>query len=285
MQTMDYKCERCGYTSNMKCNLLSHLKKQKCCPSTFSQVDRRVLLQKIETKKTSLLCINCGMEFKNATAKCRHMKTCNTMISSLMSKINDLEKKIVEISQTVVSPQPQSCNVTSNTTNNNTNHNCNNTYNITLNNFCSENTEHLSSRLLVSCLVDMDLPRLLEQIHFDPDHPENHTVKLKNSNKKLLQYYEDGRWKIDHSSNVLDNMINCSGYRVLKAFYENNSDIVNQEAVDYVGENKADKLLKDIDKWLDKIEKEDEKTFKELKNRIFLVVLNGSAIVCERTNT
>lgn len=269
----DYMCDRCGYNTNLKINLQNHLKRKHICSPVLSNVDREELLNRL-VKKPALECPNCKVILKNKVAKCRHLKTCNPIITNLVEKINKLEKEIQNLNKENKKIVQQNTNCNNTTTNN--------TYNITLNNFCCENTKYLSPRLLVSCLVDMDIPRLLEQIHFDPAHPENHTVKIKNINKKLLQYYEDGRWKIEQSDKVLEDMINCSGYRILKAFYENNSEIVNQEAVDYVGDDSAEKLLLDIDKWFKKLEKEDEKTFKDLKNRIFLVVMNGSAIICER---
>lgn len=280
---MIHKCERCAYSTTAKSSLLNHLMKKNPCQPILCDIDRNELIEKLNNKN-SLECTKCGNTFKNASAKCRHMKICNSSkkeLDELKDTITTLTKRLEIAENKLVIPSSSSSSTTNNNIQNNIQNNCNNTYNITVNNFCNESIEHLPQRLILSCLVDMDMPRLLEQIHFDPEHPENHTVKMKNVNQKLLQYFEDGRWKVEHSDKVLDDLINSSGYKVLKAFYDNNPEMVNQEAEDYVGDS-SDKLLKDIDKWFDKLEREDEKTFKELKNRIFLVVRNGSAMICQR---
>lgn len=272
---MLYKCERCGYETTAKSSILSHLKKKKICPSAIKDIDRTTLLNNISSKN-SLQCQTCHGIFKNPSAKCRHMKLCNPKSEVILlnehlkayeNRIQTLEKEIENLRNV------KSINHIQNIQNN--------TFHIT-NNFCDENIDHISDKVIASCIVDMDMPRLLEQIHFHPEHPENHTIKMKNTNKKWLEYYEDGCWKVGHCDKVLEDMINSSGYKVLRSFYSKNADMVNQEAEEYVGSDSARKLLNEIDKWFHKIETEDEKTFKELKDKLFLVVLNGTAMVCQR---
>lgn len=162
-----YICKRCGYKATQKINLQTHLKRKQECQCTLSNTSREDLLQELQ-KPDRLNCKHCNQTFKNYSAKYRHQKQCHSNddrseLAAMRQEITFLRNKIESLQNTA-------------STTNNTN--CNNTYNtnITLNNFCDEKINHLSERLLVSCLVDMDMPRLLEQIHFDPKHPENHTV-------------------------------------------------------------------------------------------------------------
>ena len=58
--------------------------------------------------------------------------------------------------------------------------------NITINNYGNENISHLSLeyfRKLIMAGPYGCIPKLVEKIHFDPEHPENQNIKL--SNKKL----------------------------------------------------------------------------------------------------
>ena len=123
----------------------------------------------------------------------------------------------------------------------------------------------------------MDMARLLELIHFHPDHPENHTVRPRNINRNLLEYFQEGKWHIAIKDKVLEDMINCSGYKVLKTFYRNNKDEIDDEIVE-----EEEMKPEDIDEWLSKINNEDPKIFKELKQNIFLVIINNKAMVFGR---
>lgn len=287
---MLYTCERCGYETSAKSSMQTHLTKKKQCPSILADIDRNELFDKLNSRN-SLQCTFCKQIFKNAPAKCRHLKICKEKpnddtvgITELLSEIQKLKSEIALLKE-----KDKDNNKCRNASTNNNIQQQNNiqnmtNYNITLNNFCDENLDHISAKLIASCIVERDLPRLLAQIHFDPEHPENHTIKMKNSNKKLINYHEDGMWKIGNCDKVFEDMINSSGYRVLRAFYNNNHHMVTQEAEEYVGEDSARKLLGEVDKWFHKIENEDEKTFKELKNQLFLVVLNGTAVICQRNS-
>jgi hypothetical protein len=79
----------------------------------------------------------------------------------------------------------------------------------------------------------------------------------------------------------MEDMISCSGYRVLKTFYMNNKKEVTKEIQEEQGSFMyAQNMIEDINKWLEKIEEEDLKLFKALKKDLFLVILNNKAMVC-----
>jgi hypothetical protein len=61
----------------------------------------------------------------------------------------------------------------------------NNTINIHINAFGKENTDYLDDQAIVECIdrIFNSVPAILKRIHFDPDHPENHNIKI--TNKKL----------------------------------------------------------------------------------------------------
>ena len=61
-------------------------------------------------------------------------------------------------------------NITNNITNNNT---------ININNYGDENLKHLRSKDFANLLsgIYSAVPKLIEKIHFDPEHPENQNIK------------------------------------------------------------------------------------------------------------
>ena len=65
----------------------------------------------------------------------------------------------------------------SGTTNNNTNNiETQNVHIININAFGNENTDYIDDKAILACIgrVYKSIPALLEKIHFDPKHPENH---------------------------------------------------------------------------------------------------------------
>ena len=53
------------------------------------------------------------------------------------------------------------------------------------------------------------IPRLIKEIHFNPNIPENHNIFLSNRNKnnKHLQVYRDKHWEIENKSTEIDNLL------------------------------------------------------------------------------
>ena len=45
-----YECLRCGYSSNLKTNIIRHLKRKRICKATLLDVDRSILLDELTTK-------------------------------------------------------------------------------------------------------------------------------------------------------------------------------------------------------------------------------------------
>ncbi len=72
-------------------------------------------------------------------------------------------------------------NSSQNTNCNNTNHETNNNITINIHAFGRENIEHIDKKDILSCIgcVYKSIPSLVQKIHFDPEHPENHIGELR----------------------------------------------------------------------------------------------------------
>lgn len=236
-----YSCKRCGYETNTKCVLINHLKKKNMCESIKEDVDRTIQLNELITNRIlneiTYNCEFCGKKFNHSSTKCSHKKICLKKNPILQNNI--LQNKVDELTKIVETLK------------------LNNTIN--LNSFGCENINYIDNEFIKKCLQDMNIVSLIKKVYFDKEHPENHIVKLKNKNLNLLQYYENGRWIIGIKNKIIEDMIYLTGYRILKTFYQNNNSLHNDE----------------INNWLNKINNEDTKLFKELKIDIYIIVLNN----------
>ena len=88
-------------------------------------------------------------------------------------------------------------------------HNTNNSKNITLNNYGSENREYITDKHLTYLIKrpGIAIRRLIENIHFNPEHPENHNIKATNARSKLIQINKDKNWLFRDKKDVIKELI------------------------------------------------------------------------------
>lgn len=80
--------------------------------------------------------------------------------------------------------------------------------NITLNPHGNENWDYLQNDIInLMKGVNTCIPFLVQKLHFDKDHPENHNVKLPNKRFPDMQFYDGSIWRTLHKNDVIENMI------------------------------------------------------------------------------
>lgn len=228
-------CERCGHDAKTKQNLITHLKKQKQCPTKESQRSREDIIKELmpppATKEKTSECEYCNKRFTTPVGKCKHKKICNQRPEVLLqTEVNTLKQQMAEMQKRWENSQVNTSNIhTTNTQNNYIN-----TVNININSFGQETTSHLTNDFLNHCLLNpcKGLTNLIEKIHYNTELPENHNIRHKSTKQQLLQKYIDNGWHDCDASNTLDELIR-KGYRILSSYYAshiaNDPNIVEDE--------------------------------------------------------
>ena len=158
-------------------------------------------------------------------------------------------------------------NTTTSTTNSNNNTNIDtqqNNITININAFGNENIDYIDDKSILSCIdrVYKSIPSLLEKIHFDPEHPENHNIKI--TNKKLPYASVMGnnrKWKTVDRKDAIDTMVS-NGYNLLDEKYTENKDKF------------APSKQQRIEGFLSKCETEEKEVMKQIKSEVDMMVLN-----------
>ena len=150
---------------------------------------------------------------------------------------------------------------------NQTNTNNIETQNITINinAFGDETTEYIDDKTILACIgrVYNSIPSLLEKIHFDPKHPENHNIKI--TNRKLPYASVMGnnqKWKTVDRKNAIDTMVNNS-YNMLDDKFKENKDKISASKQEHFRGFQS------------KFDAEDKELMKEIKAEVDMMVLNG----------
>ena len=93
--------------------------------------------------------------------------------------------------------------------------------NIYINNYGSENLDYLNNRYLTMLLKTpyTSIQNLLKTIYFDPNHPENHNIKILNRKEKYASVYKDGDWELRNKRDIIDNIVD-NGYNIIDCYFD-----------------------------------------------------------------
>ena len=106
--------------------------------------------------------------------------------------------------------------------NNNYNYTNYNTINNTIhiNNYGCENINYLDKDYLNNLLEGAftALPKLIENIHFNPEHPENHNIKITNKKQPFVKVLKNDQWHLQDKQETLDHLLD-EKYYMLETHY------------------------------------------------------------------
>ena len=187
------------------------------CLENFSRLDKhkcklecdgiRILEKQLNIKIENIpkdKCRFCEVPFTRSTHLSRHQLTCKSKIEYKQK----LEKQLESKTQTAVSNVMTNSN---NTTNNITN-NINQTNNITIRAFGKENMEYITRNVILRLCRKANLrneiiPRLVRQLHCNPQHPENHNIIVSNLRAPYVKVYDGEDCTVDASKDIIDKVM------------------------------------------------------------------------------
>jgi hypothetical protein len=158
----------------------------------------------------------------------------------------------------------QTNNIENQTNNNIDNQTTNNTINIHINAFGKENTDYLDDQAIVECIdrIFNSVPAILKRIHFDPDHPENHNIKITNKKLPYASVMGDNRtWKTVNKKDAIESMV-AKGYNFLDEKYADTKNHLSKRRQQH------------FEGFQDKFADEDKEMHKQLMTNVELLVLN-----------
>ena len=184
----DTTCPKCSKTFSTKYTLKNHMSR---CQGVHN-----------------LQCPKCKKEFTSRFGKHYHLKNVNCIpieiddeaTTSHVTNNNTTNNSTSNVNSNNSTINNNTNNNTNNITNNNTNNNNNNnntinhTTNIQINAFGSENIDYLigEHNRLRNILQQKNafMQRLVEAVHFDENHPENHNIMMTNLQSKHIMIHD-----------------------------------------------------------------------------------------------
>ena len=255
---------------SFKCNICV------CDFKTNQQYLRHMSSKKHQLRATNngsmLECIGCKKMFSHSSTlsnhktKCKILKGTNSLQEQMTKMKAAFEKERAEMKAQIALLLDKHAGTTT-TTNHTTNNNIEtqNNIHIHINAFGQENVDYLDNKTIIACIdrVYKSIPALIEKLHFDPDHPENHNIRI--TNKKLpyaTVMGDNSKWKTVDRKDAIETMV-YNGYNFLDEKYpETKGHLSTRKREHFEG-------------FQNKFESEDKELLKQLKTDIELAVLNG----------
>lgn len=255
-------CRHCQKTFQTKASLQRHC-----------QTARHLVREKNDTVLHKCLC---GKTFQHKSNLSRHRKQCKYVQSTsesnlqrMQQRLDDFEKERDELrSQIALLLDKHACQPTMTNNNSTQNIDTQNNIHIHINAFGHENLEYLDKKDILECIsrVYKSVPALLEKIHFDPNHPENHNIKITN---RKLPYAEvmdtKQKWKTMNKKEAIESMV-INGYNFLDENYDD------------VKVNLSSSKKQGFEGFQDKMNDQDPRTMKQIKSDVEIMVMNGHPV-------
>jgi hypothetical protein len=153
------------------------------------------------------------------------------------------------------------------TTNIETQNNIENQNVIIVNNFGNENTDYLTGKIVKNLIKNNApyacIPRLIQSIHFNPKHPENHNIKVTNARDKHAKIFKNNKWIRAMKNRTIDDLIETICV-FLEEKYEENKH--------FLSDFRKERFQEFYDKYGD----QDKIVMKNIKDEVDITLINGS---------
>jgi polyhydroxyalkanoate synthesis regulator phasin len=289
---VEHTCIRCGYKTNRKQNLKTHLTRKNLCKAINEDIGRYELLlkngfnkearkyistTKIPQNNTKLsqnnakkyTCEFCKKNYSRIDSLNRHKKNFCKEKNKIYDQVELLIKEMTIIKKDKQIEQliKQLENVSSKPNiNRGTINNANNQCNIIINNFGEEQIKYISDKTFKKLLSTpiSAIPKLIELKHFNPAHPENHNIRITNIHDKYAKIYKDRKWLTQHKKDVIQELVD-NGFADFEEFRDLNDEQITQK----------------IREKYKKMEQNYSNNLEKLKEKTLITTINGSDKIIE----
>ena len=258
-----YKCELCNFETKIKPHFNRHIstakhkkkylnsqshdnesqKKQKSeeqeqdlnNTTKDEHCQNEIVIVKKEKKKESNLfkCEMCGRELSTKGHLTRHIRSycpaikqkkesniLKDMLEEQKIQFENERKNLYKQIEKLLDKVGNTTNIQSNVKNT-----------ITLNNYGNENLSHITDSLktqLVKIPYGM-IPKLIEQVHFNDEYPENKNIALTNSRDNKIKVFSDNKWVYKDKEETINDLVDGK-YYILDTHYEQVNDSLETES-------------------------------------------------------
>ena len=244
----EFRCIVCNLLFKSKMNLEKHI------------TNSKQHLKRISSCDSFTHVCECGKQYSYRQSLHLHKKKCNINPSTQQKLETKIERLQNQIEQLLIA---QTNSSTMSTTNIGTQ---NNNVNITVNAFGKENVDYITNKVCLQIVnqVFNSVHTAAHIVFFNPDHPENHNIKIPNKKEPYAMVMKDNqKWEIMDRKKAIAEMTQKS-YHVVEESFEKVQDQVKPSKHD------------NFQKFRSKMDEEDPLLMKRLHNELEMKVLGAT---------
>ena len=204
-------CSRCHYETSKMSSILDHLKRNNPCACKYSDETREDLIETMLSRTFD--CPYCKRNFAAARNLSKHAACCTK------KELSELSQQIGSLVDTIQHLKENSSSSSSNNSSSIVNVNINNTF-IVINNFGAEDRSYITQDIMQQCIDKMKIIPLIESVYFNPEHPENQTIKLKSEKQKRVILRQDDKWIEGDMTASIDSIMHRENTSLSSFFYD-----------------------------------------------------------------
>lgn len=199
----------------------------------------------------TFICKNCDKTFSKKNNLYRHIK-------HFCKKKTEVDKNIIEEKELEIEKLKRENEILKTTKITNIQNNITNNNNLIINAFGKENLEYIKKEYVQKLVKEgpyASIQKLIKYIHFNPNHKENHNVKIPNKRGKFGMVFDGQQWLLQNKQNMI-------------------SDLANH-AFDIISDHCHDLNSKKFDKFKNDYEGDEPDCLKRISADTELIILNG----------
>tara|TARA_B100000902_G_scaffold399940_1_gene473814 strand:- start:6798 stop:7535 length:738 start_codon:yes stop_codon:yes gene_type:complete len=175
----EYKCELCDFYCQRPGQLRRHNESDRHKANMLPIIENELTQVKIQ--------------------QLEQVQTQQDTIEDLLKRVQLLEDRL----------QPRNNQQNNNCTVNNTQNNININLQLSTTPFGQENWGYISDKEMLKIMggVNSCIPTIVERLHFDTEHPENHNIRIQNKARSEIKVFDGKMWRTQDRNNTVDEMI------------------------------------------------------------------------------
>jgi len=250
------------------CIVMSEFKCIVCniCFKSKMNLEKHTTNSKLHTKRVASLesfyhICDCGKQYSYRQSLHLHRKTCQMKPSDQQKLETKIEKLENQIEQLLIS-QTRSA-ITTTTNNIGTQ---NNNVNITINAFGKENVDYITNKVCLQIVnqVFNSIHTAAHIVFFNPDHPENHNIKIPNKKEPYAMVMKDNQqWEIMDRKKAIAEMTQKSYHVVEESFGKVQDQVKQSKQINF-------------QKFRDQMDEQDPNLLKRVHNELEMKVLGAT---------
>jgi hypothetical protein len=225
---MEFYCSVCNYNSGIKKSVERHINKKTKCG------DGNLEIVKI---KADISCEFCKKSFATKPSLNRHIITCKVKKENLKLELSKVKIQLEESNKKLAVAEALAKKPSVNITNNN--------INIQLSPW---NDPRLPDDVekyykLAVKKVFLAIPTLINAIHFNEDHPENHNICIKNARNKTAKVYNGKEWETMDEDDLIRTLI--TDYEQTLEDYSDTKNLTYNEKIREIKDRDSEETVYD----------------------------------------